>query len=67
MDNTKKPWKMASTPHWMTFWGKPGKGRYHKRRLSKARRAAARAICAGNRPRWGGLRNAETDCNWKGT
>ena len=53
-----------------SMWLRPHMGRFHKRRLSKARRRAGRLLC-----RYGennlqhverGLRNAETECNWKG-
>jgi len=53
-----------------SMWIKPHAGRYIKRRLSKARRRAARRLC-----RYGddnlqrverGLRRANTECNWKG-
>lgn len=52
------------------MWIKPHAGRYIKRRLSKARRRAARRLC-----RYGendlakverGLRAAESECDWKG-
>lgn len=53
-----------------SMWIKPHAGRYIKRRLSKARRRAARRLC-----RYGendlakverGLRAAESECDWKG-
>jgi len=51
----------ADPGRWRARWEKPGKGRYFKRRLSKARRRAWK-----QRPRKA-LSHWESECNWKGT
>lgn len=50
-------------PFWLTFsyfWPNPKIGRWHKRRLSKARRRAWRD------PHTRGLAGVESTTNWKG-
>ncbi len=42
-----------------------GLGRFHKRRLSKARRRYARDRLAGRKGRYRGVAHWERECNWK--
>lgn len=48
---------------WQCVWRSVGLGRWIKRRLSKARRQAAKAELRGDRPR--GVRGIESEANWK--
>ena len=58
------PWYL----NWSCTWGKPGIGRWGKRRLSKVRRRFARQVCrTGERAyrHMGSLQHWEGEINWK--
>jgi len=55
----------AKLKPWMRAWYGRGIGRWHKKRLSKARRRYARQLIWFGRGK--SPANYETECNWKGT